>query len=78
MRSFDAPSGRTYFHDGDMSPRSDVQFEMATREIPMADILALAAEYIRYRRIAALEQATDEELLGLPSTPPTPSTPHVR
>lgn len=72
MHSFDAPSGRTYFHDGDMSPGSDVLFHQtvrgqeATVYVPMADILALAAQHVRSREIARLEEASDEELLGLP------------
>lgn len=71
MHAFDAPSGRTYFHDGDMAPGSTVEFETTVRRertvisIPMEDVLALAAAHLRGLRIAKLESASYDEILGI-------------
>lgn len=65
MHSFTAPSGRTYFHNGDFS--GDVQFEAAPGYgvgIPFADLKALVAEYVRQGRISALESLADVEILA--------------
>jgi hypothetical protein len=76
MRSHEGPSGRTYHHESHGDPGDVIHFEdavfgqLATIRIPMRDVLFLAADYVRTRRISALEDVTDEELLGL-ATPLT-------
>lgn len=86
MHSFDAPSGTTYFHNGDFSgfiEYGDSKGGYAT--LPFADLKALVAEYVRRERISAvegqdsdvdevsrLEEMTDDEVLGLSEKPATP------
>jgi hypothetical protein len=77
MRSHEAPSGRTYHHEAHGDPTDRIYFAQevfgrpATISISMRDVLFLAADLLRSRRIAALEELTDEELLGLPAPQPT-------
>ena len=76
MHSFNAPSGRTYHHNGDFSGavKFDAQVEMmsptsaglAWVEVPFEDLRALVAEYARRERISRLEEMSDDEVLGLP------------
>lgn len=66
MHSFDAPSGRTYHHNGDFS--GDVVFTQSTTEdgsledvdveveVPFADLKALVAQHVRNVRIEWIEQ----------------------
>lgn len=79
MHSFDAPSGVTYFHHGDLSGNVEVtlpvahggaSFErdghhVAPVEIPAADLKALVAEWLRNEKIARLENATNDEVFDL-------------
>jgi len=59
MHSFDAPSGATYFHNGDFS--GDVEFIVGENlytevKIPFTDLKALVAKYVRNARVEWLEQ----------------------
>jgi hypothetical protein len=80
MHSFDAPSGRTYHHNGDFSGdvrlittvevltddrQSFVQKETEI-DIPFADLAALVAEYVRRERASALDSMGTGEILGIP------------
>jgi hypothetical protein len=63
MHSFDAPSGATYFHNGDFS--GDVELILnqdTTLGIPFEDIRALYLEYLKRSKISALEQASHDFL----------------
>lgn len=71
MHSYEGPSGRTYHHESHGSFDDVVWFEETvhgqevTIRIPIRDVLRLAADFVRDRRTQALEEASDEELLGL-------------
>lgn len=81
MHAFNAPSGVCYHHNGDWS--GDVLFvtgddEMQV-EVPFADILAMAMEYLRGELVERLEQADTAELVtllthaaGAPAEAPSP------
>lgn len=69
MHSFDAPSGRSYFHNSDFD--GDITFlgdsnSVTERpfDIPFEDIRALYLEYLRRSKISALEQASYDFLEG--------------
>jgi hypothetical protein len=61
--------GKTCFihHNGDFSGDAIIVLEDGTQriEVPIEDLLAFAAEAVREKKIAQLESATTEELLGL-------------
>lgn len=75
MHSSEAPSGLTYHHNSDFSGNVFVdgdevsEFGMETEDggigIPAQDILFLAAQIIRMKKIQALEQASDDQVLGV-------------
>jgi hypothetical protein len=72
MHSFDAPSGATYFHNGDFSGTVEViarileteEFDSDTGkvEIPFEDMKALVAQHVRNARIEAIENGDDYSL----------------
>lgn len=67
--------GSTVFHhDGDYSGdveiiREDSSGAQARVWIPFWQLRRLVAEYVRTEKIGQLENATDRELLGLPTPP---------
>lgn len=60
MHSFEAPSGATYYHNGDFS--GDVLMDGNQLAIPFEDIRAIYLEYRRQRAIATLVSAEYFEL----------------
>lgn len=69
MRSFTAPSGNTYSHNGDFSGsilvnREDLAIDGHDRvAIPADDVIALAAEYLRRRAVTRIEEMSVEEIM---------------
>lgn len=69
MHSYTGPSGRTYHHEAHGSTQDVVHFAATPDgdpleiEMPMEDILFLAANLIRSQRIEALENAEPLDIL---------------
>lgn len=70
MRTTILPSGRTALHNGDFSGdveirQYDKNYDYASVTLPFEDLVALVAECVRDKAIAALEQADPHEILGM-------------
>lgn len=70
--TFESESGRTVIHyDSDLSGDVEISrkypdgLHVSGVDLPMKDLLDFMAECIRSERIAQLEQASTEDILGL-------------
>lgn len=54
----------TFIHNGDFSGEVEIQHGEEFMNIPFAYLRGIVTEYVRYKRIAELERADDEEVLG--------------
>lgn len=66
--SLTGPRGTRFAFNSDGSGDAEIltRAEQAPLQVPVDDLLAFVAELVRHRRIAEFEDATPEELLGLP------------
>lgn len=68
MKTLEAPGGTLFRFSSDLSGSLEVEHAASSQRcrIVGSDLLWFVAQYVMDRRIAALEQAEPEEILGLP------------
>lgn len=71
MHKITLPSGNVADGNGDFSGvieivyKEDQWFGVKSTKIPMNDLIAIVAEYVRRGKIGRLENVSDSEILGL-------------
>lgn len=57
-------NGTLFIHDGDYGEDIEICTSSAPVLVPFEDLKGFVANYVRDRKIRALEQMSDDELLG--------------
>ena len=66
MNHFEGPDGTHFHSNSDLSGDVIISENGVQYRVPGRDLLAFVANYVRDERIAALEHASDEEILRWP------------
>lgn len=68
MHTYEAKNGTTFNHNSDLSGNVHIRAHDGPEYlVPGDDFLEFVAEFVRGHRIAALEDASAEDVLGLPA-----------